>query len=453
MRESVDSPRVRLTNQLAPLGRWGLGMTCLLTALCIACADPLHKRSGPDTPAQTGVYIPTFGTSGVVATNPSSGTDELRAAIEVSGPFVLVGGDEVTGVGDLRWRIEKRRTSDGSLDASFGSGGIVTSNPSTGIDVATSIATDGTYLYIGGFDSTPGDRQWRVEKRLLLDGSLDTAFGVGGILTVNPSTGRDEISIMAVYDTSGFFAIGFDESAGVGDFQWRIEKRALTTGALVAAYGSGGVVTSNPSSGDDMPTCLASDLIGGFDSVAGNRRWRVERRGLTDGAFNSGFGTSGVLTVDPGSGNDEILAATIDWPDVLLAGSDSSPGGADVQWRVERRSATTGSLASGFGTGGVMTSNPSSGIDIPTAVRRHAPSEFHVVGTDESIAAGDWQWRMEKRVATTGALVPTFGQGGIVTSNPTSGDDRPVATPLALYVAGTANRSGDSSWRIEARSP
>ncbi len=50
---------------------------------------------------------------------------------------------------------------------SFGFAGVVTSNPSSGNDMATAIAMDSDSIFVGGFDKQPGedDSQWRIEKR------------------------------------------------------------------------------------------------------------------------------------------------------------------------------------------------------------------------------------------------------------------------------------------------
>jgi hypothetical protein len=48
-------------------------------------------------------------------------------------------------------------------------------------------STDGNALYAAGYVDVGGDDQWRIEKRSLADGSLVAEFGVGGVMTDNPS--------------------------------------------------------------------------------------------------------------------------------------------------------------------------------------------------------------------------------------------------------------------------
>ncbi len=396
-----------------------------------------------------------------MVSDPSTGPDTVGAIVYDGGYVFVAGADESQGSGDSQWRIEKRQASgqagDGSLDPAFGSGGVVTSNPSTGADAATALTSDGTYLYIAGFDSTSGDRRWRIEKRRLLDGALDGGFGATGVLTVNPSTGRDEVTAI-LRDSANLYVVGFDEGPGAGDTQWRMEKRVLGDGSLVTGFGTGGVATSNPSLGGDIPNAAAGDstlvYIGGYDSAIGSRQWRVEVRRTNDGALNASFALSGVLVADPSTGIDEITALSITGGALHLVGFDESPGSGDSQWRVEQRNLGSGALVSSFGSGGVVTSNPSSGADAPSYI--YAGSfGFWVAGTDYSPGplVGDSQWRIERRGSSTGALDSSYGQGGVVTSNPTAGDDRITDGAFVGWTvfAGTQNGPGNTAWRLESR--
>ena len=113
--------------------------------------------------------------------------------------------------------------SSGALVPGFGAGGFVTGNPSASYDEAYSIAIDSTAMYVIGCDCSPGgDCQWRIEKRSLTDGSLISAFGTGGVVTSDPSTGTDFTRGIAI-DSTAMYVVGWDSSPG--NDQWRIEKR------------------------------------------------------------------------------------------------------------------------------------------------------------------------------------------------------------------------------------
>ena len=120
-------------------------------------------------------------------------------------------------------------------------------------------------------------------------GGLVTPFGTGGIITLNPTTGEDTATIL-VADTTSLYVIGHVEVGGAasGNFEWRIEKRNLTTGVLDGTFGGGsGVVTTTIGAGNDQPAAAVIDgsdiYIGGYDSTTGVRQGRVEKPPLSNG--------------------------------------------------------------------------------------------------------------------------------------------------------------------------
>jgi uncharacterized delta-60 repeat protein len=404
----------------------------------------IEKRSLTDGSLDTG-----FDTDGAVTSNPSAGSDQANAiAIDTTAMYV-VGHD--WSPGSSRLRIEKRGLADGSLVSGFGPGGVATSNPSTGHDYANAIAIGTTAMYVVGSDYSPGNDQWRIEKRSLADGSLVPGFGTGGVVAGNLSTDSDGAVAIAI-DSTAMYVVGYDSSPG--NNQWRIEKRSLTDGSLVLGFGTGGVVTSNSSTGHDTPRAIAIDstamYVVGSDYSPGNWQWRIEKRSLTDGSLVPGFGTGGIVTSNPGTLIDDAYAIAIDSTAMYVVGGDSSPG--NYQWRIEKRSLTDGSLVPGFGTGGVVTGNPSTGNDAAYAIAIDTTA-MYVVGWDYS--PGNYQWRIEKRTLTDGSLVSGFGTGGVVTVNPSTGSDAAQGIAIdftAMYVVGCDYSSGNEQWRIEKRS-
>ncbi len=441
---------------------WTRGVLVLLAAtICVpGCGPPERKRSPiyVSAPAPSGSPAWEFGSNGAALVNPSTGPDAVTALL-LTGSDIFVGGTDVSpGPGDEQWRIEKRSAGSGLQVSGFGATGVVASNPSSATDRVLALASDGTYLYAAGFDNSSGNRQWRIEKRQVADGLLDTSFGASGVLVTNPSTGPDE-AVAIVVGGASMYVIGADEVPGAGDTRWRIEKRQTTDGALITGFGSSGVAISNPSSGADRPAAAAWDgtslYIGGYDSTSGNRQWRIEKRGGTDGALDSAFGTSGVVLANPSTGTDEITSILLDGSAMIIGGFDESPGVGDTQWRLERRAVGDGALVSAFGSSGVIAINPSTGADEIRDVYRLSSSELVVAGSDATPnpATGDRQWRIEKRALSSGALDSAFGNLGVVTSDPGTFDDVPRAiasTSTTIIVAGTDFGPSDSRWRVQA---
>ncbi|MCI0339943.1 MAG: hypothetical protein L0216_02125 [Planctomycetales bacterium] len=414
-------------------------------------------------PPTSGSVVNGFGTDGVVTSNPST-TSEYAQAVATDGTdLYVVGTDDSPGAGDSQWRIEKRSLSTGALVTRFGTGGTVTSNPSVGSDVAQAVVSDGTALYVVGSDRSPGtgDYEWRIEKRSLSTGALVTAFGTGGVVTSDPSTGWDS-AMSAVTDGANLYIVGHDVSLGSGDYQWRIEKRSLSTGALVPGFGTSGVVLSNPSVQGDGVSEVVKDgadlFVIGSDATPGGGplQWRIEKRSLSTGALVTGFGSGGVITSRPSiTGSDMPTAGVSDGTSLYVVGSDGTTGGPDTFWRVEKRDLASGAFVAGFGAGGAVTSNPSTAWEIPLDVLSDGTDLF-IIGYRGDPTSPDEAWRIEKRSLATGELVPGFGASGVVTSDPSSGRDIAYAACLAwtnIFVVGGDAGLGnaDMRWRIEKR--
>jgi len=196
------------------------------------------------------------------ASNPSSAMDEaLGVAVDATGVYI-VGYDNYLGI--PRWRMEKRSLTTGT------SIWTQTSNPSPGWDFANAVTVDGTGVYIVGRDEYLGsdNPRWRIEKR-----SLTTGTSIWNTAS-NPSTTWDEPLGVAT-DGSGLYIVGFDEYPGTNS-RWRIEKRNLTTGNNLWTKTSNPSSYSDEAYG--VATYGGGVYIVGYDSYSGGRRWRIEKR-------------------------------------------------------------------------------------------------------------------------------------------------------------------------------
>ena len=345
--------------------------------------------------------------------NPSSGPDYANAiAVDATGIYFAARNSLLD---NGQWHIEKRDLTTGEVIWTQ------TSNPSSGSDFAQAIAIDESGAYVAGVDSIPGNTQWRIEKVDLTTGEVIWTQ------TSNPSSGYDDLRAITV-DATGIYVAGYDSI--LGNTQWRIEKRDLTTGAVTFPQ------TSNPSQGSDFAYAIAIDesgaYVAGVDSIPGNDQWRIEKVDLTTGEV------IWTQTSNPSSGYDFVQAVTVDATGIYVAGQDSISG--NTQWRVEKRDLTTGAVL------WTQTNNPSSGFDFVQAITVDATGVY-VAGVDSS--TGDPQWRIEKRSLTTGEVIWTQ------TSNPSSGDDGVQAITVdatGIYVAGFDSLPGNDQWRIEKRS-
>ncbi|HLD35140.1 MAG TPA: hypothetical protein VJC37_00285 [Planctomycetota bacterium] len=385
------------------------------------CVNPFSTSESGSSPRSTsGNLVSSFGTDGVITSNPSANFDSAYD-VAVDSQYMYVVGTEQPDTG-VRWRIEKRNLSNGAFDTGFGSGGVVTST-----DSAYGITIDSTYMYVVGSGGLTGQI---IEKRALSNGAFDTGFGTNGVVTSTFTYSLADIAIDSTY----MYVVGAS----------RIEKRNLSDGALVTGFSSGGFI-SKPS--DDYPKGIAIDsnymYVVGREGLGGeDYQWRIEKRNLSDGTLVSNFGSGGAITINLSSGDDEATSLAIDSIYMYVAGFDYLSGNGQQQWRIEKRNLSDGALVTNFGTGGVITINPSSGDDRATSIAIDS-AYMYVAGFDN---ASGQHWRIEKRNLSDGVPVTNFGVGGKVISNPS------ILWSLAIdssyiYAVGL----GSSAWHIEKR--
>jgi hypothetical protein len=305
--------------------------------------------------------------------------------VAVDGSGVYVVGADQNTAGNLtEWRIEKRNLATGALIWA------VSEHISSSVDVASRVAVDASGIYVTGYDKkTAGNlAEWRVEKRSLTTGALIWS------VWEHISTANDYTDGIAI-DTSGIYVTGYDQNTIGNKNEWRVEKRSLTTGAIIWAF------SEHISSSDDYASGVAVDGSGvyvvGYDYAPGNYEWRIEKRSLTTGAIL--WHSSEHIS----SGNDYASGVAVDASGVYVAGYDSVPV-SWYQWRVEKRSLTTGAI---------IWSQPeriSIGSDAAYGVAVDA-SGLYVIGYDRT--TGQYEWRVEKRSKPQGDLVSATGMGTV----------------------------------------
>jgi len=255
----------------------------------------ITPKTHANMPAVPGAqYATTATVTAITATNTTAGTDTNSATITV---------DNL------------------SPGAAVGSG-VITSD--TASNQAYAIAIDSTYMYVAGYDATSN---WRIEKRLLTTGAVDPLFGTSGVIVGD--TASSYVHAIAI-DSTYMYVVGDDSN-----YHWRIEKRLLSDGTVVAGFGTSGVITGDASTLSNQARGIAID--GTYMYVAGlddNNDWRIEKRLLSDGTVVAGFGTSGVITGAAASNIANAIA--IDSTYMYVAGNDGN------DWRIEKRLLATG---------------------------------------------------------------------------------------------------------------
>src|SRR5437879_6580226 len=136
--------------------------------------------------AEAGDLDPTFGTAGMVTTDINLSTDIAQAvAVQADGKLVVVGQTYKHNDFSGEDFVVTRYNTDGTLDNSFGSGGRVRTDFPGLAAVPSSVVLqpNGKIVVAGGaFPQFTFAGNFEV-VRYNRNGSLDTSFGNGGIVT------------------------------------------------------------------------------------------------------------------------------------------------------------------------------------------------------------------------------------------------------------------------------
>jgi uncharacterized delta-60 repeat protein/uncharacterized repeat protein (TIGR01451 family) len=215
----------------------------------------------------------TFGNGGVVQTvvGADGGSQGHALAIDSSNRIV-VAGVEYTSGGDTNFALV-RYNENGTLDSSFGSGGVVIADVAVG-EEANAVAIDGSgRIVAAGLGSSAADQPPDlVVARFASDGTLDTSFNGTGVVSTDFG-GYDSAVAVRTAASGKILAAGWTLNGG-GDF---VLARYNVDGSLDSTFGSGGKVTTD-FGGDDRGVALAvaangAAFVAGQSSVQSGDNW------------------------------------------------------------------------------------------------------------------------------------------------------------------------------------
>ena len=375
------------------------------------------------TSATAGDLDLTFGSDGKVITDLGSGTDAANAvAIQQDGKIVAVGR---AGFPDAFAAV--RYNLDGTLDPTFGIGGVAT------IDVglfdeafAVAIQSDGKIVAAGATAPSGFCCQFAL-ARYNSDGSPDTSFGVGGVVTTSFG-GLTEAFAVAIQADGKIVAAGSTFSPFISSFAL---ARYNVDGSLDPGFGAGGLVTTD-FGGVDAAGAVAIRADGRIVAVGGGGPSSDFALALylSDGSLDSTFGTGGKVTTDFGS-FDRANAVAIQTDGKIVV------AGTGVERFALARYGSTGELDPSFDADGKVTTQ-FTGANIESA-------NALVIQTDGKIVAAGSAFDGPQSLAiarfeTNGSPDISFGDLGRVMTGFAGGDAE--ARGIALQADGLIVAAG-----------
>jgi uncharacterized delta-60 repeat protein len=344
-----------------------------------------------------------FGINGTVNVHPSNNSCAIGGILPLGDGRILVGGSR-----DSYSLFAMRLNADGSLDPTFGSGGIGTISAAGSTAPAGMLVRAGGQILIGAASSTLG----YVIGQLNSDGTVDNGFGTSGLSKGSGSApvfgamttdDNDEI-IIAGRDTFyvvSHFYVGRLTAKGVFDKAFTTPNiyNASTVGAATSVYAAGnrvlaaGIATSS-SAVPVLVRFVDRGSVGGVDA------------GDNDGMADTTFNGTGVLALNNiGSDNYAVInGARWSSNDVYLSGYARSSGHFDG---FVAHFSLDGVPDANFGTSGVALHDFAPGAD--DQIFAATPTSTGV------IAVGSGASPVFARFSATGQLDNTFVPSTAVT--------------------------------------
>ncbi len=385
--------------------------------------------------AQAGHLDSTFGTGGIFTTsfNQYDTTIDSAAAIQSDGKIVL-GGTIPNGTSQIAALI--RLNTNGTLDSSFGSGGIVTSTFGITDGAAVTaivIQPNGQILAaaVGDFviDSSVG--------RFNSDGTVDTSFGTGGFaISRSLSSGAGALSLMALQSdgkilVTGGGLIGRYTSTGQLDSNFGSEGLAPLTSAFATAMtlqSDGKILIT---SGVGAPTTLTTAPFLPVPQAGSIARYNI------NGSLDTNFGIAGqaacvasAAAVAVQSNGKIVVAGTITSG---LGFANNQSGFGVVRYNVNGSIDTTFNPGGGPGSGGGVITGFGNSFPASSAFALAIQSNGDIVVGGQA-GIGNQYFSSSSfvlaRYTGTGHLDTNFGSNGTVITTLTQGSISSVSVVL-----------------------
>lgn len=313
------------------------------------------------------------------------------------------------------------RAAAGDLDLTFGTGGRVTTV--IGFqdrieDIA--VQPDGKIIAVGS--ALVGATQYDFAlARYNADGTLDATFGIGGKITTDFFGSSDGAKAVCLQSDGKIVVVGGALNGGDISSSVFALARYNSNGILDSTFGSGGKVTTDFSGIDDLANAVAlqSDgkiIIAGQIQSSATRRDFALARYDANGSLDPTFGAAGRVVTDFFSSFDQAYGLAIQSDGRIVAAGSSLAPSTFYDFALARYDAN-GNLDPTFGTGGKVTTSVTAPGDFDEIRGIVIQSDEKIVAVGSTLSGiGNYDIALA-RYNSDGSLDSAFGSGGKVVTD------------------------------------
>ncbi len=375
---------------------------------------------------QAGQLDTTFGQNGIVTIAGESFAHSV--AIQSDGKIVAAGNsfNSTNGTNYYGDFTVVRYNSDGVLDNTFGTKGIVITSVGTANDYANSIAIQSDGKIIAAGSSYNGSDNDFAVVRYNSNGSLDNTFGTNGIVITSVGDSSDYATSIAIQSDGKIIAAG--RSYNGSDYDFAL-VRYNSNGSLDNTFGTNGIVTTSVGASSDYANSIAiqSDgkIVAAGNSFNGSDDDFAVVRYNSNGAFDNTFGTNGIVITSVGDSSDYANSIAIQSDGKIIA-AGYSYNDSDYDFALARYN-SNGSLDNTFGTNGVVTTDVGAAEYYANSIA--IQSDGKIIAAGNSFNGSNFDIALV-RYNSNGSLDNTFGTNGVVTTD--VGTEGDYATSIAI---------------------
>jgi uncharacterized delta-60 repeat protein len=265
-----------------------------------------------------------FGENGKAVTQINKYDDEVHSiAIQSDGKILVGGTTNVSPTGEIKYDFALiRYNSNGEIDSTFGKNGITSTHIGLYYNIAYSIAIQKDEKIILAGEANDSIFSDFTLVRYNSDGSLDNSFGIGGIVRIALSETYDYARSVVLQSDEKIVVSGTAQN-GLSNENIAL-VRYTTEGSLDSTFGSNGVVITDISIEFANSVVLQPDnkIIVAGSYTSSTIYDFASLRYNADGSLDNSFGRNGLITTSFGNGDSEGNAVAIgNNGEIVIAGT------------------------------------------------------------------------------------------------------------------------------------